>query len=132
MTTTTRTRKPKSAQPEPVDEMQQFVTTICTWLNETNDGPRTQIALVVATIGTAKTMDLLKEVLGIEERGGIKTVYQRRRRTVGGVFFHLAKRRYGQELPDEFWALTNHKRRPKSMEPGAKPKPKKAKRREVA
>lgn len=119
--TTTPTRKTK---PEPeLDELQQFVTTICTWLNETAEGPRTQIALVVATIGTTKTMAVLKEVLAIEERGGIKTVYKKRRRTVGGVFFHLVKRRYGQKLPDAFWALTNHKRRPKSMVPGAKKKP---------
>jgi hypothetical protein len=125
MTTTPRTKQ-QAAEPV-VDELQQFVTTVCTWLNETADGPRTQIALIVATIGTEKTMALLKEVLAIEERGGLKTVYQKRRRTVGGVFFELAKRRYGQELPDEFWALTFHKRRPKWAVPGAKPKVKKIK-----
>src|SRR5689334_19694000 len=113
MTTTSRTnRKPKAASQPEVDELQQFVTTIATWLNETADGPRTQIALVVATIGTAKTMELLKDVLAIEDRGGMKTVYQKRCRTVGGVFFHLVKCRYGQKLPDAFWALTNHKNKP--------------------
>jgi hypothetical protein len=122
---TTTTRKPTTA--EPVDELQQFVTTVAGWLNETRDTPRTQIALIVATIGTEKTMALLKDVLAIEERGGLKTVYQKRRRTVGGVFFELAKRRYGQELPDAFWALTFHRRRPKWAVPGAKPKPKKVK-----
>jgi hypothetical protein len=127
MTTTT-----KKQAAEPVDELEQFVNTVAGWLEETNDGPRTQIALIVATIGTEKTMALLKEVLAIEERGGLKTVYQKRRRTVGGVFFELAKRRYGQELPDAFWALTFHKRRPKWAVPGAKPKAKKQKKTRAA
>jgi hypothetical protein len=107
--TTTRTRKQQAAEPE-IDEQQQFVTTVAGWLNETRDEPRAQIALVVRTIGTAKTMDLLKEVLAIENAGGMQALNKTKRRSVGGVFFHLVKQRYGKELPPAFWMLRYSKR----------------------
>lgn len=106
MITTPRT-KPTTA--EPVDEIEQFITTVAGWLNETRDEPRAQIALIVRTIGTAETMAILKEVLAIENAGGMQTINKTRRRTVGGVFFHLVKQRHAKELPPAFWTLCGGK-----------------------
>lgn len=117
MTTTPQ----KQQDAAPVDELQQFITTICSWLNETRDTPRTQIALIVATIGPAQTMAILKEVLAIENAGGMQTLNKTRRRTVGGVFFHLVKTRHAKDLPPAFWSLCLGKgKRRKGKAPGAK------------
>jgi PHAX RNA-binding domain len=81
-------------RPSGVDEeTQQFVQTVATWLDETEETPLWHIRKVVRKVGTAQTMALLKEVLEIEQNGGLLIEDQSRRRTVGGVFFYLAKQK---------------------------------------
>ncbi len=60
-------------------------------LGETTAGPRQQLARVVDVLGEARARALLAETLVIEERGGLLLPDGSRRRTPGGVFFHLVR-----------------------------------------
>jgi hypothetical protein len=83
----------RSEQKKPIDdeETQQFITTIASWLKETEETPLWYIRKIVRKAGPEQTMALLKEVLEIEQQGGMLVENKSRRRTVGGVFFYLAK-----------------------------------------
>lgn len=71
----------------------RVATQIATQLGETAFAPRRQIQRIVAVLGVAKTQALLAEALAIEARGGLLLPDGSRRRTTGGVFFHLVKAR---------------------------------------
>ena len=71
--------------------LQQLVTTIASWLEETDEMPLRQIRYIVRKAGPEQTMALLKEVLAIEQNGGMLVGDKSRRRSIGGVFFYLAK-----------------------------------------
>jgi hypothetical protein len=73
------------------EQIQQFINTVATWLDENGPTPLLMIRRVVQTAGTPATMELLKEVLQIEQQGGMMLPDGSRRRTIGGVFFYLAK-----------------------------------------
>ena len=64
-------------------------------LAETEELPRSQIAKVTKVLGREETLALLREVERIEAAGGLLVPDGSRRRTPGGVFFHLAR----QKLP---------------------------------
>lgn len=64
-------------------------------LKETEELPRSQIAKVTKALGREETLALLDEVERIESEGGLLVPDGSRRRTPGGVFFHLAR----QKLP---------------------------------
>ncbi len=59
-------------------------------LGETEEGARKQIGSIVWTLGRAQACQLLEKTLQIEEQGGMMLPNGSRRRTPGGVFFHLA------------------------------------------
>src|SRR5689334_16497202 len=75
------------------EEMQQFVSTIASWLEETEKTPLWYLRKIVRKAGYEQTMALLKEVLAIEQQGGMLVEDQSRRRTIGGVFFYLSKQK---------------------------------------
>jgi hypothetical protein len=62
-------------------------------LKETDELPRSQIAKVVKVLGPEEALGLLAEVERIESDGGMLVPDGGRRRTPGGVFFHLARQR---------------------------------------
>jgi hypothetical protein len=68
---------------------------IVSMLNETAPDPRRQIRRIVAKLGPARTHALAQEALRIEAAGGQVIPDGRRRRTVGGIFFHLVKQQTG-------------------------------------
>ena len=86
-------KSPKQKKPIDDEEMQQFITTIASWLEETEETPLWYLRKIVRKAGTEQTMALLKEVLEVEQQGGMLVEDQSRRRTVGGVFFYLAKQK---------------------------------------
>ena len=62
-------------------------------LGETAAGPRHQLGRVVAVLGAERARALLAETLAVEEQGGLLLPDGSRRRTPGGVFFHLVRTR---------------------------------------
>lgn len=71
----------------------QTVETIATTLGETDARAREQIHNSVTVLGVEAAHDLLQEVLAIEAAGGMLTADGSRRRTPGGVYHYLLKRR---------------------------------------
>ncbi len=64
--------------------------TIADQLGEKLPGPRKQIAQIVWALGRTQACQLLKQTLQIEVQGGMLVTNGNRRRSPGGVFFHLA------------------------------------------
>ena len=62
-------------------------------LGETEKVPLRQLEMLVRLCGTSFAQALLKEAHDTEAAGGIMTKDGRRRRTLGGVYFDLAKPR---------------------------------------
>ncbi|MDP9375953.1 MAG: phosphorylated adapter RNA export RNA-binding domain-containing protein [Chloroflexota bacterium] len=67
-------------------------------LGETAADPRHQLARAVAVLGEDRVRALLAATLALEERGGLLLPDGSRRRTPGGVFFHLVR---AQASPEE-------------------------------
>jgi PHAX RNA-binding domain len=99
-------KSPKQKKPIDDEEMQQFISTIASWLEETEETPLWYLRKIVRKAGTEQTMALLKEVLEIEQQGGMLIEDQSRRRTVGGVFFYLAKQK--GYLKQKFYPQQKH------------------------
>jgi hypothetical protein len=62
-------------------------------LGETERQPRAQLRAIVAALGDEAAHDLLAETQQVEANGGMLLPDGSRRRTPGGVFFHLAYER---------------------------------------
>ncbi len=87
-------------------------------LSETNKQALLQLRRTVRLMGEATARDILRETLEVEAQGGLQTNDGTRRRTPGGVYFHLLKQRVGQK---EFFKIF---RRGKAQRPpGAQPVP---------
>ena len=67
------------------------IVAIAAQLGETEAVPLRQIARAVATLGEERVRAFVAEAHAIEERGGMMLPDGSRRRTVGGVFFHLVR-----------------------------------------
>jgi phosphorylated adapter RNA export protein len=63
---------------------------------------RDVLTKVLRVLGPARTTALLVETLHTEAAGGLRTVDGTRRRTPGGVFFHLVRQQVSQA---ERWEL---------------------------
>jgi hypothetical protein len=71
-------------------------------LGEPDPGPRAQLAQIVAALGIEAARALLAEARQVEAGAGILT-RDGRRRTVGGVFFFLARGRVSPEQHEQIW-----------------------------
>lgn len=60
-------------------------------LSETDDGPRRQITRALRVLGTERVEAFVTEALEVEQKGGLWLPDRSRRRTLGGVFFHLIR-----------------------------------------
>jgi hypothetical protein len=83
-------------------EVQQhlaFVQSVADMLGETKQHAYWRLHLIVRVLGAPRVVLLLKETLQVEQQGGLMVKNGSRRRTPGGVFFHLAKTKYGHLLP---------------------------------
>ena len=74
------------------------------WLGETEEEPRRQVGVVVAECGVRFAYEHVMKALLIERRGGMERRDGKGRRTPGGVFFFLIRRRLGREQFAELMA----------------------------
>jgi hypothetical protein len=91
------------------------VSNIAKALGEVEETPLTQIAGVVRVLGEDSALSLLKETQEIEAKGGQLLADGTRRRSPGGVFFQLARKR----LPPEERKEIFRERKPAAEEPPA-------------
>ena len=68
-----------------------LVAEIAAQLGETAAFPVRQIGRAVTTLGEERVRDFVAEALAVEARGGMLLPDGSRRRTPGGVFFHLVR-----------------------------------------
>ncbi len=77
---------------------------IATQLGETEPEPTRQIARALRVLGTERVRALVDQALEVEAAGGMMLPDGSRRRTVGGVFFHLVRSGISkQEMRAIFW-----------------------------
>jgi hypothetical protein len=84
-----------SEQPQP--SIRQMVIRIATELGETESQPIDQIRRTIKVMGADFALELLRETQQIEAQGGLILERENRRRTPGGVFFHLARNRMDKQ-----------------------------------
>jgi hypothetical protein len=78
-------------------EFYQTVGVIAEALGETKSGPLTQIKLIIKLCGEDFAYKLLQEAQTIYAEGGMLTSNGERPRTLGGIYFYLAR----QQVPKE-------------------------------
>ncbi len=93
----------------------QVVQGIAAELSETADVAQMLIKRIVRTLGEDRTRELVRHAKVIEEQGGMLVPDGSRRRTLGGVFFKLAKEQATPEERGRIW-VPKH-RRPNPKEP---------------
>ncbi|HYO96154.1 MAG TPA: phosphorylated adapter RNA export RNA-binding domain-containing protein [Polyangiaceae bacterium] len=93
---------------------EETVAHISKSLGEVEETPLTQISEVVRVLGEEGALALLKETLDIEKKGGMLLADGTRRRSPGGVYFQLARKK----LPaDEKKQIFREKKLPASDAP---------------
>jgi hypothetical protein len=91
--------EPRAPTTEPL------VAELAAQLGETASVPVRQIGRALATLGEERVRAFVAEALAVEARGGLLLPDGSRRRTPGGVFFHLVRRGV---TPDERRAIFPH------------------------
>ena len=90
----------------------QVVQSIAAELGETEDVARMLIKRIVRTLGEERTRELVRHAKVIEEQGGMMLPDGSRRRTLGGVFFKLAKEQATSEERGRIWMPKTRRRTP--------------------
>lgn len=81
-------------------------------LGESHSSAIHKIALLVKLAGEDFTKSLVDESLQIEANGGLMTLDGSRRRSLGGIFFYLAKGKLSKELRHRIFPIQKkHKAR---------------------
>ena len=86
--------------PNPLDET---AANIAQQLGETDSIPQEQIRRIVERLGPEATLTLLRETREIEAQGGMLLPDRSRRRTPGGVFFHIVHSRVSKQDRAFIW-----------------------------
>ena len=97
----------------------QVVQGIAGELGETADVAQMLIKRIVRTLGEDRTRDLVRHAKVIEEQGGMLVPDGSRRRTLGGVFFKLAKDQATPEERGRIWVPKTRRQKPKEASNGA-------------
>jgi hypothetical protein len=66
-------------------------------LGETDATPLKQIDQIIEALGEARALELLEQTMQIEAQGGMTVANGSRRRSPGGVFFHLVRKDLSRE-----------------------------------
>jgi hypothetical protein len=85
-----KTEQTPKTQPPGEPSQQETAMMIADQLDEKEPGPRTQLVNIVRALGRTQARTLLQETLDIEAKGGMMLPDGSRRRTPGGIYFHLA------------------------------------------
>jgi hypothetical protein len=109
---------PKAATPEQEISITEFITRA---LKEADEKPVSQIKAVVEALGEETSLALLAEVEQIENSGGMPLPDGSRRRTPGGVFFRLARRKLSHDDRVRIFPPTQAPPPPKPKQPIAPP-----------
>jgi hypothetical protein len=75
------------------DDIRRVADQIAAQLGERAIAPSVQIRRIVRVLGAERAQAFAREALAIEAQGGLRVPDGSRRRTLGGVFFHLVKAR---------------------------------------
>ncbi len=102
------------------NEVQMLADEIAGKLEETEKRPRTQIRRIIEEAGADFAQQLLQDTLEIEVQGGMETLDGKRRRTVGGVFFKLAKERLPADIRAKIFPNWQELKKRKKAEKAAK------------
>ncbi len=86
-----------STPQEPMSDTRELAATIAEQLGESQGGPIGQIRRLVECLGADVALALLEETKQVEASGGMMLPDGSRRRTPGGVYFHLIKGRISGE-----------------------------------
>lgn len=81
----------------PQEEVDALVTELAGLLSETKRAPIKQIKKIIQYCGTDFARQVYKDTLAVEANGGMRLVKEERRRTIGGVFFFLAREKLTEE-----------------------------------
>ena len=79
----------------PIARFSPLTRTIAVQLSETTPGALILIAKTIDITGEEKAKELCKQAIEIQAQGGMLTEKKDRNRTVGGIFFYLAKSNVG-------------------------------------
>ena len=79
------------------NSFEETAANIAQQLGETDPIPREQIRRILERLGAEAALTLLRETLEIEAQGGMLLPDRSRRRTPGGVFFHIVHSRASKE-----------------------------------
>lgn len=95
-------------------QIKEALHRIASELGERDAKPRRQIARIIEMCGLDFAEQLLEETRQIEAQGGMMIASGERRRTAGGVFFHLAREKLPEEIRDNIfynWKVALKRRR---------------------
>ncbi len=90
----------------------QLVQGIAGELGETEDVAQMLIKRIVRTLGEERTRELVRQAQAVEATGGMMLPDGSRRRTLGGVFFKLAKEQVTPEERGRIWMPKTGRRTP--------------------
>ncbi len=107
--------KTKPPQPQREPSQEDVAAMIADQLGETEAWPRRNIVIIVRALGRTQSRQLLAQALQIEANGGMMLPDNSRRRTPGGVFFHLAYTT-GQPKPGKKLTRPMRRQMPKPKE----------------
>ncbi len=102
------------SEKEEKQQHKQIANEIIAKLGEKEPKPVKQIHTIVEMCGPEFAQTLMQDTLKVEADGGMLISSGQRRRSIGGVFFHLARNRVSEELREEIfynWRVTERRRR---------------------
>jgi PHAX RNA-binding domain-containing protein len=98
------------------DEIWAITKELSNTLNEKAAGARHQIANIVRYCGVEFVRTAVKDALEVEAQGGMMLPDNSRRRTLGGVFFYLARTRTESPLREQLFDRKHKKKKPQKPE----------------
>lgn len=96
----------------------QLVEEIADALQETEPGPRIRISKIVNLLGRTACLDLLRKTQEVEAAAGMMVTNGTRRRTIGGVWFYLARSTMTPEQRLKVWPERPRTKKKKKKKPG--------------
>jgi hypothetical protein len=101
----------------------ETASTIAKALGESEEQPVSQITGVIRALGEEVAQTLLQETLLIESKGGMLLPDNSRRRTPGGVFFHLARQKLSRDDKLAIFRAPKEPKGPGSSSPASESSP---------